>query len=98
MGTGNVDMGGLDVVKEKHFYKSANNGYIEHVGFGYGFPEMTEEEYQAARDKLLNAPEVEEGQEARLRKNLTWEVRPREEYEKLMEQEAMTDASDVCDG
>lgn len=82
-------MGGVRLVKEKHFYKSVNNGYIEHVGFGYGFPEMTEEEYQAAREKLLNAPEVEEGQEARLREDLTWEIVPRAEYERIMlEQEA----------
>ena len=62
------------MVGAKHFYKSVRDGYIDHVGFGYGFPEMTEEEYQAARQKLLNAPEVEEGQEARLREDLTWEI------------------------
>lgn len=85
------------MVKEKHFYKSVRDGYIEHVGFGYGFPEMTEEEYQAAREKLLNAPEVEEGQEARLLEDLTWEIVLREEYEKIMnEQEAIRDAPDVC--
>lgn len=61
-------------MKEKHYYKSVRDGYIEHVGFGYGFPEMTEEEYQAAREKLLNAPEVGESQEARLRENLTWDI------------------------
>lgn len=91
-----MDLGGIHLVKEKHFYKSVRGGYIEHVGFGYGFPEMTEEEYQAAREKLLNAPETEEGQEARLREDLTWEIVPREEYERIMEeQEAMNDASDV---
>lgn len=77
------------MVKNKHFYKSVRDGYIEHVGFGYGFPEITEEEYQAAREKLLNSPEVGEAQEARLRENLTWEIVPREEHEKIMnEQEA----------
>lgn len=67
-------MGGLDVVTDKHFYKSIRDGYIEHVGFGYGFPEMTEDEYQMLREKLLNAPETEEDQEARLREDLTWEI------------------------
>lgn len=84
------------MVTDKHFYKSVRDGYIEHVGFGYGFPEMTEEEYQAAREKLLNAPEVGKTQEARLREDLTWEVVQREGYEQIMkEQEAMNDAPDV---
>ena len=68
-------MGGVDVVKDKHYYKAVRDGYIDHVGYGYGFPEMTEEEYQAARQKLLNAPEVGDGEEARLREDLTWEIR-----------------------
>ena len=62
------------MVKKKHYYKEVSDGIIHSVGFGYGFPEMTEEEYQAAREKLLNAPETEEAQEARLREDLTWEI------------------------
>lgn len=81
------------MVKNKHFYKSVSDGYIEHVGFGYGFPELTEEEYQAAREKLLNAPETEESQEARLREDLTWEIRPREGQGKMNEQEELADGS-----
>lgn len=60
---------------EKHYYKSVRDGYIDHVGFGYGFPEMTEDEYSAIREKLLNAPEVGDGEEARLREDGTWEVK-----------------------
>lgn len=81
------------MVKEKHFYKAVRDGYIEHVGFGYGFPEMTEEEYQAARAKLLNAPETEEGQEARLREDLTWDIVRREGQGKMNEQEELADGS-----
>lgn len=81
------------MVKNKHYYKAVRDGYIEHVGFGYGFPEMTEEEYQAAREKLLNAPEAEEGQEARLREDLTWELVPREGQGKMNKQEVLADGS-----
>lgn len=60
---------------EKHYYKSVRDGYIDHVGYGYGAPEISEYEYSAIREKLLNAPEVAEGKEARLREDLTWEIR-----------------------
>ena len=84
------------MVTIKHFYKAVSDGYIEHVGYGYGAPEISEEEYQCIRKLLLNAPETEEGQEARLREDLSWEIVPREEYERITEeQEAMNDASDV---
>lgn len=63
------------MVTNKHFYKAVSDGYIEHVGFGYGFPEITEDEYQMLREKLLNAPEVGDDEEARLREDFSWEVR-----------------------
>lgn len=54
---------------EKRYYKSVTDGYIDHVGFGYGAPEITVEEYQALRDKLLSIPEAPEGYEYRLRED-----------------------------
>lgn len=76
------------MVNEKHFYKSVLNGYIDHVGYGYGLPEITESEYQQLRQLILNAPEVEEGQEARLREELVWEI-----HDMTIEQEAIANGS-----
>lgn len=63
------------MVGAKHFYKAVRDGYIDHVGYGYGAPEISEDEYSAIREKLLNAPEVGDDEEARLREDGTWEVK-----------------------
>lgn len=68
------------MVGNKHFYKAVRDGYVDHVGYGYGAPEISEDEYSAIREKLLNAPECEEGQEVRLREDLVWEVKEVKHY------------------
>lgn len=61
------------MVNEKHYYKLIIDGYINHIGYGYGYPEITEEEYLEIKKILLSAPE-EEGYIYQLKENLDWEV------------------------
>lgn len=79
-------MGGMDMVNEKHYYKSVQNGFIDSVGYGYGFPEITEEEYQMLREMILSAPEAPEGYVNQLTEDLQWQ-------QIKIEQEAMSNGS-----
>ena len=55
------------------FYKIINNGYIIAIGTGLDGTEITESEYNAIRDCIINRPTETETKKYRLKENLTWE-------------------------
>lgn len=55
------------------YYKNIKDGYIQAIGMGAGYAEITAEEYNEIMAIIRNRPEPLEGYDYRLRENLTWE-------------------------
>jgi len=73
------------------YYKTIVNGYIVSVGIGYGFTEISKDEYDAIASMV--APKADSGYTYRLRAdNLEWELvkLPPVEPEPLTDEESLT--------
>ena len=56
------------------YYKQIEESYLVSIGEGYGFTEITEEEYKYLDDVINNKPTPPEGYDYRLKTDLTWEL------------------------
>ena len=59
------------------YYKYVESGYIKGIGIGYGYTEISADEYQEIMQTIRSRPTPPEGKGYRLKEDLNWE-----EYDK----------------